>query len=77
MTVHDLNREQLIALKQNYLSELNDEGTLNEVIHDKPEWDEDGEHGLSYDELANADSLVPDDVVIDHFRGVDFTEEDF
>lgn len=73
MTVQELNREQLIQLKQAYLSKLDDEGTLNEVLYNDPDNDE----GLSYGELANADTLIPDEVVFNEYRGIHFTEDDF
>lgn len=76
MTVKDLDRQQMIELKQQYLSELSDEGNLNAVIYDKPELDETSE-GVSYDELARADELVSDEVIYDHFAGVYFSDEDF
>lgn len=76
MTVKDLDRQQMIELKQQYLSELSDEGNLNAVIYNKPELDETSE-GISYDELARADELVSDEVIYDHFAGVDFSDEDF
>lgn len=77
LTVHDLNRDQIVSLKQSYLSELGDEGVLNEVVRNRPDWDDDGEHGLSMDDLADADSLVPDEVVFDHYAGQVFTRDDF
>ncbi len=77
MTVKELNRDQLIELKQRYLSELMDEGCLNEILYDKPEWDEDGEHDISYEELASADKLIPDELVFDHYRDTHFTDGDF
>ena len=70
MTVTELNREQLIQLKQRYLTELADEGTFAEILdvdYDEP----------SYGDLANADEIVPDDVVFRNWEGVNFVEEDF
>lgn len=70
MTVMELNREQLIQLKQQYLTELADEGTFAEILdvdYDEP----------SYSDLANADEIVPDDVVFRNWEGVHFVEEDF
>ena len=77
MTVKELNRDQLVSLKERYLAELVDAGCLNEILYDKPEWDNDGEHDLSYGELAKADELIPDELVLDHYRGYWFTAEDF
>lgn len=76
MTVYELNRDQLVELKQHYLETLSDEGCLNEVLYDDAEADEDSE-GVSYEELANADELVPDDVVFSNYEDIDFSEDDF
>lgn len=70
MDVRDLDREQLTKLKADYLVKLSNEGSFAEVFgvdYDSPSW---------YD-IANADSLVPDDVVFDEYAGTDFVEEDF
>lgn len=70
MKVTELNREQLLQLKQRYLTELADEGTFAEILdvdYDEP----------SYSDLANADEIVPDDVVFRNWEGVYFVEEDF
>lgn len=62
MTVRELNREQLIELKEsfldNYLMEVED-------------------RTASYGELANADSIVSDDEVFRYYEGVDFVPDDF
>lgn len=70
MNVTELNREQLTFLKQAYMTQLADEGTFAEMFgvdYDEPSWGD----------LANADELVPDDVIFDHYEGADFVEEDF
>lgn len=70
MNVQDLNREQLTFLKQEYMTQLADEGTFAEVLgvdYDEP----------SYADLANADEIVPDDVVFEEWEGTNFVEEDF
>lgn len=70
MDVHDLSRDQLVELKQNYLSELADEGSFAEVMdcdYNEP----------SYWDLANADDIVPDDVVYRQFEGTHFVNDDF
>lgn len=70
MDVRDLNREQLTKLKAGYLVKLSNEGSFAEVFgvdYDSPSWHD----------IANADSLVPDDVVFDEYAGTDFVEEDF
>lgn len=65
MNVAELNRDQLIELKQSYLEVLNESGEHEEVV------------GVSYGELANADEIVPDDVIFDYYDGIIFTEDDF
>lgn len=70
MNVRDLTREQLTELKQNYLTTLADSGQFAEIM------------GVDYDEpsmgdLANADEIVPDDVIFENYDGVDFVEDDF
>ncbi|MBO7509942.1 MAG: hypothetical protein J6T35_02055 [Bacteroidales bacterium] len=70
MNVTDLNREQLTELKQNYLCQLADEGMFAEMLnvdYDAPSWGD----------LANADEIVPDDVIFEHYRDSDFVEDDF
>lgn len=70
MDVHDLSRDQLVELKQNYLSELADEGSFAEVMdcdYNEP----------SYWDLANADDIVPDDVVFRQWECTHFTNDDF
>lgn len=70
MDVHDLSRDQLIELKQRYLSQLADEGSFAEVMdcdYDEP----------SYWDLANADDIVPDCVIFKNYEGVCFVPDDF
>lgn len=70
MTVHDLNRDQLIHLKCCYMDELADEGTFREIMGcdcDEPSWGH----------LANADTIIPDEVIYEHYAGISFVEEDF
>ena len=62
MTVFDLNTEQMICLKQNYLTEH-----LLEVEGRSPSWGE----------LANVDSIVDDEIIFDNYSHFDFTEDDF
>ena len=61
MTVKELNREQLILVKQHYLTMKNDEA---------------GE-GTSYYELAEADNLISDQEIFEAEADTDFTEGDF
>ena len=61
MTVRELNRNQLIELKVRYIYDRNAEK---------------GE-GTSYQECAEADSIVSDDEIFDAYEGTNFTEDDF
>lgn len=61
MYISELNREQLIELKQSYLIQQNEET---------------GE-GTSYDELARADSIISDEMIYEAYSGINFTEDDF
>jgi hypothetical protein len=70
MNVRELNREQLKELKERYMIQLADAGEFAEVMgvdYDAP----------SYGDMANADELVPDEVVFRQWDGVYFVEEDF
>lgn len=61
MTVRELNRDQLIELKGRYIDDRNAEK---------------GE-GTSYQEYAEADSLVSDDEIFVAYDGTEFVEDDF
>lgn len=70
MKVTELTREQLIQLKQRYLTILANEGTFAAVVgrgYDEP----------SYGDLADADEIVPDEVVFRQWENTNFVEEDF
>ena len=70
MNVYDLSREQLIELKCDYMSELVNEGIFAEITgrdYDEP----------SYEDIANADEIVPDDVIFRNYEGVEFVPDDF
>ena len=70
MDVKELSNEQIVELKQHYLTELANEGSFAEVLdvdYDCP----------SYWDLANADDIVPDDVIFRNYEGVDFVNDDF
>ena len=70
MNVHDLTRYQLSQLKANYLCRLADEGTFAEILevdYDSPSWDD----------IVNADEIVPDDVIFEEYADTNFVEEDF
>ena len=61
MTVQELNRDHLIQLKQQILTERMD------AEDDCPSWGE----------LADADSLISDEDVQSEFAGTMFTTDDF
>lgn len=70
MKVTELTRGQLRELKERYLILLADEGTFAEVVgrdYDEPSWGD----------LAEADGIVPDEVVFRQWEGVDFVPDDF
>ena len=70
MDVLELSREQLVELKQNYLTQLADEGSYAEVLdvdYNEP----------SYWDIANADEIVPDDVIMKNYEGTCFVPDDF
>lgn len=70
MNVRELTREQLTELKGNYLIDLANEGRFAEapgVDYDFPSWGD----------MANADEIVPDEVIFEEYGGTEFTEEDF
>lgn len=73
MNVHELNRKQLVELKQSYLVRLADEGNFISVIYDNGE----EERNPSYSEMADADTLVPDDIIFDTYSGTCFSTDDF
>ena len=61
MDVKNLNREELVELKERYYTGL---------------LDRKGE-SPSYGELAAIDDLVDDDTIFEVYAGVDFVEDDF
>lgn len=68
MRISELSREQLVELKQNYLTQLDNEGTLEEVA---------GIKSLGWSDLADADSIVPDDVIFENYENTEFSDDDF
>lgn len=61
MSVYELNREQLIQLKQNYIMEQNEA---------------DGK-STYWSDLADADDIVTDEEIFGAYGGYAFTEDDF
>lgn len=61
MTIRELNRGQLLQVKQRYLTLKKDEA---------------GE-GVSYGELAEADELITDEEIFEAYSDTEFSEGDF
>ena len=62
MSIYELNREQMEYIKANWLdSYLMEHENRN----------------ISWGEMAEADSIVPDDTMFEEYSGTDFVEEDF
>ncbi len=61
MTVKELTREQMLALKQAYLTER---------------LDREENRSPSYGELADADELISDEEVLSAYEGVMFSADD-
>ena len=69
MLVRELDREQLIKRKGYYFNELVNEGSFAEVVgreYDSPTWED----------MVNIDGIVPDDVIFEHYEGVDLDKGD-
>lgn len=70
MEVRELNENQLRQLKEHYAYELADEGTFGEIFEldiNEP----------SYGFLADIDSYITDEFIIEHYDGICFVEDDF
>jgi hypothetical protein len=70
MNVKELNREQLTELKCYYYTELVNEDKFAEVIgrdYDEP----------SYGDLADADEIVSDDFIFEHYKEYEFNNGNF
>lgn len=61
MSVYELNREQLIELKQNYICEQNE-------LKGEPTY---------WSDMAEADDLVTDEEIYENYGGYSFTADDF
>lgn len=70
MKLKDLNNDQTLELKQNLMCKLADEGKFAEVFN------EDYDYPTSMD-LAFPDHLVSDEMLMEYYDGVEFTEDDF
>lgn len=72
MSVSELTEERLRFLKECYFSELVNEGTFGEIVHNDPEIEE-----PSYSDYANIDELISDDFILEYYSGALFSEDDF
>ncbi len=70
MNYDELNDDQKLQVAGGYLCRLADEGVYAEVMG--VDWD-----APSYEELADALQLVPEDVLRSEYEGVEFVEDDF
>lgn len=70
MGVEELNRDQLIELKERYMIELANTGEYAEVMN--VEWDY-----PSMGEIAGADFLIDDTIIIERYADTIFTKDDF
>lgn len=72
MTFDELTPEQKLQVKQDYLVRLADKGRLVEFLFGEGY---EVERGPTWEELEDADNLVPDDLMRE--EGVDYVAEDF
>lgn len=70
--VHDLCRDCLIELKCNYMAELVNDGTFGEVFYNDSSIRE-----PSMGDYAEADNVIPDDFIFEHYAGIGFVPDDF
>ncbi len=61
MTIHELTRDQLRQVKQNYYTQKQDASGK----------------GVSYGELSMIDELVTDQEIFDAYDGTEFVPDDF
>lgn len=54
-------------LKARYLDVLQDEGCLNEILFDKPEWDNCDGYTIADHGEERLIAIVPDDVIFSHW----------
>ena len=62
LTVYDLNPDQMLELKQAYLTQM-----FEETEEESPSWDE----------LARADEIVDDQLIFDAYANTVFSNDDF
>lgn len=68
MMVKDLSREQLIELKQNYLSQLEDSGELEELT---------GKEKVDTLMLIEADNIINDNEIFYNYEDTTFSNDYF
>ena len=70
MYIQNLPRDCLVELKCSYMVQLADSGSYAEVMevdYDEP----------SQGDFADADDLIPDDVIFEHYDEINFVKDDF
>ena len=72
MPFDELTPEQKLQVKQDYLVRLADKGMLMQFLQGD---EHEEERGPSWEEMADADKLVPDELI--RSEGVDYVEDDF
>ena len=68
--VTELSREQLVELKQAYLTQLADCGEFAEIVgrdYDAP----------TYEDMLDADDIISDTDIMNHWEGTMFSDDDF
>jgi len=67
-----ISGESIDELKLRYIDMLDAEGCLNEVLFDKPEWDDEPYcYSPDYYGVEKLKALVPDEVIVDHY-GIEY-----
>lgn len=62
MSVYELNKDQMVELKERHLT--------NHIYETE-------DRDVSMSELVQADEIVSDDDIYDNYGGIDFSEDDF
>ena len=72
MDVRSLPHACLVELKCDYYTELVNEGIFGEIVY--------GDNSIkepSWGDIVYADETVPDDIIFEHYAGIDFVKDDF
>lgn len=67
----------IIELKTRYLDMLQDEGCLNEIVFNNPEWDDVKGHDIADYGIEHLIDRIPDDVILRLWESECFYEEKF